>query len=227
MRMVQSGVALGCGLALLMATGCGPGPKDLQIQGMQETIDKLQAEKADLQNRLARAMNERDAARARAADIEQQLAALRGQPETGPKDRWERYGPIAWTDIADNILFDSGKADLKPAGRTELQTVLAEAREKFPGRQLWVVGHTDADPIKYSKWKDNLELSVQRSCTVFREMQKLGADPRTMVAAGQGEFNPKAPNDAKNKQFNRRVQVIAIEVPTAKGRPVEPPGEQG
>jgi flagellar motor protein MotB len=34
-----------------------------------------------------------------------------------------------------------------------------------------------------------------------------------MVAAGQGEFNPKAENAPKTKQLNRRVQIIAVEVP--------------
>lgn len=226
MRTVRSVAAAGCGLVVLLTMGCGQSPKDMQVQALQDKVNTLEAEKRNLMNQLAKAISERDEARARALDLQAQLDQARGRPLTGPEDRWVRRGPIAWTDVADNILFDSGKADLKPAGRNELQDVLAEAKQKFPGRQIWIVGHTDTDPIKHSKWKDNLELSVQRACTVFREMQKLGVDPSNMVAAGQGEFNPKAPNDAKNKHLNRRVQVIAIEVPGPSGA-LEQPGEQG
>jgi chemotaxis protein MotB len=229
MRTVRSVAAAGCGLVLLLSMGCGVGPKDQQIEALQSEVNKLQGEKQQLMERLAKALSERDAARARAADLEQQLAALKGKEQAAPPpDRWERHGPIAWTNISEKILFDSGKADLKLAGRTELQAVLGEAREKFPDREIWIVGHTDTDPIKHSKWKDNLELSVQRGATVFREMQKLGVDPKHMIAAGQGEFNPIDTNATSvGKGRNRRVQIIAVEVPPASTPAIEAPGERG
>jgi hypothetical protein len=51
-----------------------------------------------------------------------------------------------------------------------------------------------------------------------------------MVAAGHGEYGPKAPNDTRaNKQLNRRVQIVAIEVPAEMRGLIReaPPGEQG
>ncbi len=231
MRAVRSVAAVGCGLILLVATGCGVGPKDQQIEALQGEVNKLTGENQDLRNRLARALQERDEARARAADLMAQLAAAQNKPAAAQPDqgRWHGTEQFAWTDISENILFDSGKADLKAAGRTELQNVLNEARQKFPGHQIWIVGHTDTDPIKHSKWKDNLELSVQRGCTIFRELQKMGVDPKNMVAAGQGEHNPKASNaTSAGKAQNRRVQIIAIMVPTETGPTIETPsGEQG
>jgi len=225
MKMLRYLVAAGCGGLVLCLVGCGPGPKDQQIQALQEEVNRLQAENADLRSRLARAISERDEARLRASDLEQQLRALQGRMAEGAKKRgeWEELPGIAWTDIADDILFDSGKADLKPAGRERLQRVFAEIRERYPNRQVWIVGHTDTDPIKYSKWRDNLELSVQRACTVHRELQKLGLDPVKMVAAGQGEYNPKASNaTAVGKQQNRRVQIVAVEIPEAARRGTAP-----
>jgi flagellar motor protein MotB len=226
MRTVRSVAALGCGLIMLLTIGCGQGPKDQQIEAYQLEVNKLQRENQGLRNALAKALAERDEALAHARDLEQQLAALQG--EGGKSGRWNEFKGVAYTDIADNILFDSGKADLRAAGRAELQNVLAEARQRYPGRQIWIVGHTDTDPIKHSKWKDNLELSVERACTVFRELQKLGADPTHMVAAGQGQYNPKASNaTAAGKQQNRRVQVIAIEMPSTPSGGIEPTGEHG
>lgn len=231
MRAVRSAAAVVGGLVVLLAIGCGQSPKDQQIEAYQIEVNKLQAEKNDLMARLAQALSDRDRARGRELDLQQRLLELqaemtRREGEAQQIGRWTEAGGIAWTDIADNILFDSGKANLKAAGRTELQQVAAEIRERYAGRQIWIIGHTDNDPIRKSGWKDNLELSAQRACTVFREMQKLGFDPSRMVAAGQGEHNPKAENKGKTKRLNRRVQIIAVEIPDTRGG-LEEASEQG
>lgn len=221
MRVVRSVVAVGGLLAVVLIVGCGPGAKDQQIQALQEENNRLRAENADLRNRLAQALAERDQARAALAQYQQAPA----QPQQG---RWSVFEGIAWTDIAENILFDSGKANVKPQGVAELQSVLAELKQKWPDRQVWIVGHTDTDPIKHSKWTDNLELSVERGAAVFRELQKMGIDPTRMVAAGAGQWNPKAPNtSAAGKQQNRRVQVIAVRVPQQANIPPAAEQERG
>lgn len=220
MRALRCVAAVAVGAVLLLATGCGMGPKEMQIQELQEQVNQLQAEKADLISQLARARSERDAARQREMEMAQRLRQLQdrmaqGEPtETGI---WTERPGIAWTDVADDILFDSGKAVLKQTGRTELQKILDELRQRWPDRQVWVIGHTDSDPIRKSNWKDNLELSLARSATVYRELQSMGVDPRRMVAAGQGEHNPKAPNEPRSKHQNRRVQIIAVQLPDLAG----------
>ncbi len=52
----------------------------------------------------------------------------------------------------DNVLFDSGKADLKPESKEILKSV-AEIlnRDEFKDKLIKVEGHTDTDPILYSK----------------------------------------------------------------------------
>lgn len=222
MRTVRCLLALGCGLIVLGVVGCGPGPKDMQIQQQQEEINRLEAEKQDLMVRLARALSDRDEARGRVLDLHQQLADVRAQmaerrAEARQEGPWTELPGIAWQDLAVDILFDSGKASLKSAGQAALQQVVADIRSRYAGRQIWIVGHTDSDPIKHSKWKDNLELSVQRACTVHRELQQLGLAPVRMVAAGQGEFRPKVENTDKTKQQNRRVEIIAVEIPDRTG----------
>ena len=205
-------------LFALLAVGCGPGPKDMQITALQEEINRLQGDNQDLTERLTRALSDRDQARGHTLDLRQQLANLQAEmarmrdsaTQEGP---WTELPGIAWQDIADNILFDSGKANLRSAGRETLKQITTDIQQRYPGRQVWIVGHTDNDPIRKSKWKDNLELSAQRACTVHRELCKLGLDPHNMIAAGQGEFHPKVENTPKTKHLNRRVQIIAVEIP--------------
>jgi chemotaxis protein MotB len=107
------------------------------------------------------------------------------------------------------ILFDSGKATLKKATSTELDHIRSVLRDKYPGKQVDVVGHTDTDPIKKSKWKDNWELSAQRALSVLRYLVKRGISEKDIQAVGCGESQPIASNStASGKAKNRRVEIV-------------------
>ncbi len=107
------------------------------------------------------------------------------------------------------ILFDSGKATLKRATSTELDHIRSVLRDKYPGKQVDVVGHTDTDPIKKSKWKDNWELSAQRALSVLRYLVKRGIPQEKIQAVGCGESQPVASNStASGKAKNRRVEIV-------------------
>ena len=107
------------------------------------------------------------------------------------------------------ILFDSGKAELKKATSTELDHIRSVLRDKYPGKQVDVVGHTDTDPIKKSKWKDNWELSAQRALSVLRYLVKRGISEKDIQAVGCGESQPVASNStASGRAKNRRVEIV-------------------
>jgi chemotaxis protein MotB len=111
--------------------------------------------------------------------------------------------------LPDAILFDSGKAELKKTSIAELDHIQSVVREKYAGRQIDVVGHTDTDPIKKSKWKDNWELSAQRALTVARYFIQRGVSENKIRAVGCGESRPIASNDtAAGKTKNRRVEIV-------------------
>lgn len=205
-------------LGLLILAGC-QNPERIQIQAQAEEIQRLQAENADLRSKLAAAISERDAARSRVAQLEQEIANLRGQlaakpaaPElSGPFNKFS--GPFAWVELSTDFLFDSGKATLRPAARAKLQEVVSAIQSQYSTMDVLVLGHTDTDPIKQTKnlWTDNLDLSINRGATVFRELQKMGISPQIMMAAGQGEYNPVASNSSRaGKQQNRRVEIIVL-----------------
>lgn len=232
MRMARSACVGLAGLVIaLSAIGCGPDPKDLQIQALQDQVNELQRENESLRARLARATSDRDAAVARASELARQNRELQAQLAQRPQERvpagWEQAGPYAWVDLGTDFLFDSGKVSLKSQGRTKLQEVVSQINEYYPDKMIWVVGHTDAEPITVTKnlYKDNLHLSLMRGATVFRELASLGLPPQRMTAAGQGEFNPKAANDTKGRSAtNRRVQIIAVPMP--EGMSVAAPPER-
>ena len=72
-----------------------------------------------------------------------------------------------------------------------------------------VVGHTDSDPIQKSKWKDNWELSSQRSLTVVRYLIDKGVNKEKIRAVGRGDSQPVASNTAADgKAKNRRVEIV-------------------
>lgn len=114
----------------------------------------------------------------------------------------------------DNVLFDSGKADLKPESVEILKSV-AEIlnRGEFKDRLIKVEGHTDTDPIIYSKhFPTNWELSSTRATNVLRYLvEKENIDGSRISSSGYSYYRPIAPNDTKeNKQKNRRVDIVIL-----------------
>jgi chemotaxis protein MotB len=111
--------------------------------------------------------------------------------------------------LPNSILFDSGKATLKNATSKELDHIYSVLKAKYPGRHIEVAGHTDSDPIKRSKWTDNLELSSERAMEVARYLMKKGVAENRISATGYGEGKPIATNStAEGKKKNRRVEIV-------------------
>ena len=123
-----------------------------------------------------------------------------------------RFDPSAGTitvTLENEILFDSGKATLKKATSAELDHIRSVLRQRYSNKLIDVVGHTDSDPIKKSKWKDNLELSAQRALTVVRYLIGRGIDEKRIRAVGYGAARPVASNaTASGKAKNRRVEIV-------------------
>ncbi|NMA86368.1 MAG: flagellar motor protein MotB [Tissierellia bacterium] len=114
----------------------------------------------------------------------------------------------------DNVLFDSGKADLKPES-IKILNALAEIlnREEFKERLIKIEGHTDTDPIIYSKnFPTNWELSAIRATNVLRHLvEKENIDGNRVSSSGYSFYRPIAPNNSsENKQKNRRVDIVIL-----------------
>ncbi len=106
--------------------------------------------------------------------------------------------------VTNNILFETGKATLKPESMEEIQKV-ADYMKKNPTARFEVQGHTDnqgSDAI-------NDPLSQQRAQAVVDALEKLGCDPFNMRAVGKGSHEPVADNNTdEGRAKNRRVEFI-------------------
>jgi len=122
----------------------------------------------------------------------------------------EAAGTITVT-LPNEILFASGKATLKSATNAELDDIYRVLRERYSGRKVDVVGHTDTDPIVKTKdlWKDNWDLSAGRALTVLRYMVSKGVSPEQIRGVACGQARPVASNaTAAGKAKNRRVEIV-------------------
>src|SRR3990167_9428599 len=89
--------------------------------------------------------------------------------------------------LVDQVLFDSGKADLRRGAYPVLDKV-AQVLKEVPDQPLGVEGHTDNVPIKVSGWADNHELSVARANAVLSYLvEKRGIGSARLTAVGYGE----------------------------------------
>ncbi len=106
--------------------------------------------------------------------------------------------------VTNNILFETGKATLKPESMTEIQKV-ADYMKKNPTARFEVQGHTD----NQGSDKINDPLSQQRSEAVVKALEGLGVDGFNLKAVGKGAHEPVADNKTEEgRAKNRRVEFI-------------------
>jgi chemotaxis protein MotB len=114
-------------------------------------------------------------------------------------------------ELAENILFDSGKADLKKEGQEAL-TEVGAVLSSIPNRDFQIAGHTDDVPIKSAKFPSNWELSTARAISVVKFLVQSGIPADRLAATGFGEFQP-IDNGGDETAFrrNRRIEIKLTE----------------
>jgi chemotaxis protein MotB len=189
-----------CGCTVIFQKGRA---SDVQrIQALEDEVDRLAKIKADL---------------------ESQLKGVNGV-SLSMEDR----GLVIT--FLDEILFDSGKADVKNEALSSLEKVAGVIVAKASDFSIGVEGHTDNEPIKASGWKSNWELSSARANSIVHVLIGKGVSPSRLAAIGYGEHRPVAPNDSpEGRRKNRRVEIVILprleKVPGAGG--VSTPSDTG
>jgi len=114
--------------------------------------------------------------------------------------------------VLGDVLFDSGKAKVRPEAYAILDKVAVVLREDVPQLNVGIEGHTDSQPIKLSTWKSNWELSTARALSVLHYLvDKEGISPDRLSAIGYGQFKPVKSNLTESeRQFNRRVEIVIL-----------------
>ena len=114
--------------------------------------------------------------------------------------------------LVDRVLFDSGQAEVKPAGQKVLKQV-SDLLKTVTDKQIRIEGHTDNMPISVklqSRYRTNWELSTARATSVVRYLIDQGdVDPRHLSAVGHGDTQPVASNDTdEGRSANRRIEIV-------------------
>src|SRR5215213_3194095 len=112
-----------------------------------------------------------------------------------------------YVSLQENLLFPSGSAVVNPKGKEALSK-LAQVLNTNTDINVLVEGHTDSVPIS-TKYKDNWELSVERSTAIVRLLtDTYGVTPTRITASGRSKYEPVDSNDTpEGRQHNRRTEI--------------------
>jgi len=184
-----------------------------RLEKLGQNFNQLTGEKGqmaaaleDAKNRLEELRKAKAAADQRAAMFRGLVDKLKSMIEGGQLKVIVRNGKMLIV-LSNDVLFDSGKVQLKPAGKAALDQV-ASVLKGIEDRHFVVAGHTDNVPISTAQFPSNWELSTARAVEVTRLFIADGVSPTLLAASGYGEFDPVAPNDTpQNKGLNRRIEV--------------------
>jgi len=202
-----------------------------QRGGLQDQVQALQAQRSGLEQQKASLEQQQADLRRQIDALEQQKAQLltasqqtlsqydslvRNLTEEVKKGELQvrQYKDMLTVDVAEQLFFDSGRANLKDTGKAVLKKV-GDALKGYEDKVIRIVGHTDNVPISKSAQKvfpSNWELSVARATTVVRYLQEVGIPPERMVASGRAEYQPIAENDTpEGRKKNRRIEITLVD----------------
>lgn len=179
---------------------------------MRQEIDRLVENNNLLQQQLEVELQAREARLAEVQSTYDELVGkLEQEIERGEVRISELKGKLT-VNVVDKILFDSGKADLKPAGIKVLQQI-GDILNSAVDKNIQVEGHTDNVPISgglAARYPSNWELSTARATTVLHFLQdKVGVSGERLSAVGYGEYQPISSNaTAEGRAENRRIQIV-------------------
>src|SRR5579864_6124889 len=185
-----------------------------QAQAQQSQAQAAQAQQAQQQAELARQQSE--LAQQRALQQAQQSEQARQQAENDKAQMRARMlqqlnQVLQTRDTArglivnmPDVLFDTGKADLKSSARERLAKV-AGILIAYPDIRVEIDGYTDST----GSLEFNERLSQQRAESVRSYLSSQGVNSSTITTQGFGPSQPIASNDtATGRQQNRRVELV-------------------
>ncbi len=169
--------------------------QNISVEQLQRAIKELRERERQAEARLQTFRNMLERFRKMIASGKLRVRIVRGQMVV---------------ELAENILFDSGKADLKEAGQTALAEV-AQVLQTIADRNFQIAGHTDNVPIRSRRYRSNWWLSTARAVKVTEFLSEHGVPTERLSAAGYADTQPVASNDTpEGKQQNRRIEIVLM-----------------
>ena len=105
--------------------------------------------------------------------------------------------------VEGDVLFASGKTSLRSPAKTALQKVASVLKREYAGKQIYIAGHTDSDPIRKSGHKSNHHLGFERGYAVRDFLSSNGISSEDMAIISFGPDQPKS-----NASKSRRVEIV-------------------
>lgn len=128
-------------------------------------------------------------------------------PECGPMAPQKKHSELK---LSGDTNFDFNKDTLKPAGKAELDKLVADMKQAKQIDAVTVVGHTDS----VGSDAYNQRLSERRAATVKNYLVSKGVPAGIISASGRGESQPIADNKtAAGRAQNRRVEITVDVTP--------------
>ncbi len=115
--------------------------------------------------------------------------------------------------LADNLVFPSASADIRPEALPILEVVAKALARNH--NEVSIEGHTDSIPLATDRYPSNWELSSARATAVLRVLnERYGVDSKRLFAAGYGENRPIASNlTPEGRAVNRRADIVILYPP--------------
>jgi OmpA-OmpF porin, OOP family len=107
--------------------------------------------------------------------------------------------------VLNGILFDTGKAEVKPESAPALQEIVKLLKQDAK-LKLYVVGHTD----NVGALAGNIDLSKRRAAAIVQVLTTQdGVAADRLQPYGDGPYAPLASNDSEaGRALNRRVELV-------------------
>ncbi len=131
--------------------------------------------------------------------------------------------------VASDILFASGSAELSPAGKDTVSDITRLLSKRVGDRDFQVEGHTDDQPINTPQFPSNWHLGAARSIAVVEQMIRQGFPVAHISAASFADHQPSDKNSSEaGRSQNRRIEIALLpdltEMPGYKKLMAEQPG---
>jgi len=184
-----------------------------QRGGLQEQVQGLQSQQADLRRQVDALEQQKTQLLTASKQNQSQYDALvRSLTEEVKKGELQvrQYKDMLTVDVAEQLFFDSGRADLKDTGKAVLKKV-GEALKGYEDKVIRIVGHTDNVPIKtkvslqlgaVGRARDHRRALLAGSGHPSRAHDRLG--PRRVPARRRERHS-----DGRKK--NRRIEITLID----------------
>jgi len=187
----------------------------------------LAAAKAALEEKLSQLQTQEDALGSKLREREQEshrlqatydglVANLKKELQAGQVQVQQLRDGLR-VNVAQDILFDSGSAEVDTSG-TDVLLRVATQLKKSP-HQILVIGHTDNKPIGpalVKQYPTNWELAGARAASVVRLFADSGLPTKRLLAVSMADVKPVASNAtpegrARNRRIEIRLRPVTVE----------------